>query len=252
MDLGGGRGLREQPGHAPAQVLLGPDDVLALVKQRREVAAMPAPGRVSVCDEDRSEPSRRCAGSFADLHELREMAVDDASFLAIHTGLFRVGARGATPERVAGRYQDTMGFTVLGPDHFLGVYGYDARGSRLMVSTGGGRTWPTRHRTKYLEDFVVSPADPRLLIASTESGVIRSEDLGRTWAPARGPLRGVFPGRGTTNCTSSGAAAPVGAALTAAAAGRRPDGWRRAGGLDGVRRGPPRRGHPRSRGNEVR
>src|SRR5690606_34808611 len=44
---------------------------------------------------------------------------DGTLYVASHFGGFRVGEDG-TPERVADRWQDTMGFAVVGPGHFLG------------------------------------------------------------------------------------------------------------------------------------
>ncbi|MEJ7704408.1 MAG: hypothetical protein WKF47_12385 [Geodermatophilaceae bacterium] len=44
---------------------------------------------------------------------------DGVLYAATHSGLFRL-PEGGDPERVANRYQDTMGFTVTGPNTFLG------------------------------------------------------------------------------------------------------------------------------------
>jgi hypothetical protein len=52
---------------------------------------------------------------------------DGALFAATHTGLFVIGDGTAT--RVTERFQDTMGFTVVGPDYFLGSGHPDFRDS---------------------------------------------------------------------------------------------------------------------------
>jgi photosystem II stability/assembly factor-like uncharacterized protein len=75
---------------------------------------------------------------------------DGALFIATHTGLFRAAKGEQRSTRVADRYQDTMGFTVAGPDRFL----------------GSGHP-----------DFNKDPDLPPLL------GLIRSEDAGRSWQP---------------------------------------------------------------------
>jgi hypothetical protein len=160
---------------------------------------------------------------------------DGALFAATHTGLFIIGDGTAT--RVSDRLQDTMGFTVVGPDHFLGsghpdfrdtqlydpnkrpllgliesrdagrswqplsllgeadfhalevahglVYGYDATGQRLMV-TSDRRRWQVRS-TVELAGFAVSPTDPELVVATTGRQLVRSADGGRSWQPLQGP-----------------------------------------------------------------
>lgn len=79
------------------------------------------------------------------VHGLGVDPQDGALYAATHTGLFRVGADG-TAERVANRYQDTMGFTVIGPKTFLGSGHPDLRENLparlgLMESKDAGQTW---------------------------------------------------------------------------------------------------------------
>ncbi len=82
------------------------------------------------------------------VHGLGVNPRDGALFIATHTGVFRAGPGQRRAQRVAGRSQDTMGFTVVGPDRFLGSGHPDLR-----------------------EDL------PPFL------GLIRSEDAGETWKP---------------------------------------------------------------------
>jgi hypothetical protein len=63
------------------------------------------------------------------VHRLGINPRDGALYAATHTGLFTIRDRAAT--RVADRYQDTMGFTVVGPDHFLGSGHPDFRDRQL-------------------------------------------------------------------------------------------------------------------------
>lgn len=74
-------------------------------------------------------------------------------YAATHLGLFRIPTSGRA-ERIADRYQDTMGFTVVGEDHFLGSGHPDINDTRLR-----------------------KPGRPPLL------GLIESTDAGETWQP---------------------------------------------------------------------
>jgi hypothetical protein len=73
---------------------------------------------MSGCGEA-EEPAAPAASSDPGLihvHGLGRNPADGALMVATHTGLFRVGPDTATPKRVAGNFQDTMGFTIVGPD----------------------------------------------------------------------------------------------------------------------------------------
>ena len=166
------------------------------------------------------------------VHGLGVDPADGVLYAATHFGLWRIPAEGEAT-RVADRYQDTMGFTVVGTGAFLGsghpdfqmdpdlptrlglirsadagqtwesvslgseadfhvlhaahgrIYGWDSSSGRVMVSADDGGTWETRSMLD-LRDFVVSPDDPETVLATTESGVMRSIDGGRTWAQLAG------------------------------------------------------------------
>jgi hypothetical protein len=86
------------------------------------------------------------------VHGLGINPADGTLYAATHTGLFAV--RDGAGHRVANRLQDTMGFTVVGPDHFLGSGHPDFRDTRLY-----------------------QPGRRPLL------GLIESRDAGRSWQP---------------------------------------------------------------------
>lgn len=84
----------------------------------------------------------------AHVHGLGVNPADGSLFVATHYGTFRLtGDAGA--ERMGDSFQDTMGFTVVGPDHFLGSGHPDVAGTRgglpgllgLIESMDGGETW---------------------------------------------------------------------------------------------------------------
>jgi hypothetical protein len=52
------------------------------------------------------------------VHGLGINPEDGALFIATHTGLFASPEGAASAERVDEQFQDTMGFTVVGRDHF--------------------------------------------------------------------------------------------------------------------------------------
>lgn len=78
------------------------------------------------------------------VHGLGVDPADDALYAAGHYGVFRID--GGVPTRVAGRWQDTMAFTVTGPNTFLGSGHPDMREDRpthlgLIESTDAAETW---------------------------------------------------------------------------------------------------------------
>ncbi len=89
--------------------------------------------------------------SVAHVHGLGINPADGDLYAATHYGLFRIGPDGRA-QRVGDAVQDTMGFTVVGPDHFLASGHPDLDDERLrkpgappllglIESTDGGRSW---------------------------------------------------------------------------------------------------------------
>lgn len=82
------------------------------------------------------------------VHGLGINPADGALFVATHFGMFRIADEGSA-QRVGDSFQDTMGFTVAGPDDFLGSGHPDAAGVQqgkpgllgLIGSTDAGETW---------------------------------------------------------------------------------------------------------------
>src|SRR3990172_6015840 len=83
------------------------------------------------------------------VHGLGVNPKDGTLYAATHFGMFRITGEGSA-ERVGESYQDTMGFTVEGPDQFLGSGHPDFR------------------------DYQAGRLHPLL-------GLIRSDDAGKTW-----------------------------------------------------------------------
>jgi len=95
-----------------------------------------------------AEPSaaRGAPAQLAHVHGLGVNPADGNLYAASHHGVFRLSANGAA-EQIAGRSQDTMGFTIVGPDHFLGSGHPDPSETDqpphlgLIESTDAAQTW---------------------------------------------------------------------------------------------------------------
>jgi hypothetical protein len=136
------------------------------------------------------------------VHGLGINPADGALFIATHTGLFRVASDARSATRIADRYQDTMGFSVVGPDRFIGSGHPDARERGkppllgLIESRDAGETW-TPVSLSGQADFHVLRTVGASVYGYDASGrrLLVSADRGRTWAelPQPGPLLDLVP-----------------------------------------------------------
>lgn len=125
------------------------------------------------------------------VHGLGVNPRDGALFIATHTGLFRAGSNESQASRVGDLHQDTMGFTVVGPDRFLGSGHPDPRAGDppflgLIRSDDAGRTWePLSLRGD--ADFHVLEASGDVVYGfgsdydSRRNQFLVSSDGGKTW-----------------------------------------------------------------------
>lgn len=91
------------------------------------------------------DPSARDQRAVGHVHGIGTDPADGTLYAAGHFGLFRITDDG-TPTRVADRWQDTMAFTVTGPNTFLASGHPDLREDLpphlgLIESTDAGETW---------------------------------------------------------------------------------------------------------------
>lgn len=131
------------------------------------------------------------------VHGLGVNPSDEALFIATHTGLFRAAKGERRARRVANRFQDTMGFTVTGPDDFLGSGHPDGRDDLppflgLIRSTDAGRTWKPVSLLGERDFHVLEAAGPRIYgygsdFDSREGGLLVSDDGGRRWEERTAP-----------------------------------------------------------------
>jgi photosystem II stability/assembly factor-like uncharacterized protein len=127
------------------------------------------------------------------VHGLGVNPADNALFIATHTGLFRVGESAGKAARVGDSFQDTMGFTVVGEDQFLGSGHPDLRTDLppllgLIESTDEGRTWEPISLLGDADFHVLRSAGRRVYgYDSSNDRLLVSEDAGRTWNEAERP-----------------------------------------------------------------
>lgn len=92
-------------------------------------------------------PQTTAAASIEHIHGLGINPADGTLYAAAHNGVFQLPT-GGLAQRVGEGQQDTMGFTIAGPNQFLGS-GHPAPGQNgpkhlgLIESSDGGITWKT-------------------------------------------------------------------------------------------------------------
>ena len=166
---------------------------LLLVIVAAAIVAGAGAGWLATRGEDEAAPVAVEDPGVVHVHGLGINPADGALYAATHTGLFRLDDDGGGVERIADRYQDTMGFTVAGPDLFLASGHPDLRDDELRVegkppllglieSTDAGRTWQVRSLLGDADLHTIVALDDGL-VAYDSSGerVLASSDDGRTW-----------------------------------------------------------------------
>ena len=136
------------------------------------------------------------------IHGLGVNPSDGSLYLATHTGLFQL-PKGETSKssatRIADRYQDTMGFKVVGPDRFIGSGHPDGREGLppllgLIESDDAGERWKPVSLLGEADFHVLEASGPVVFgFDSTGGRLMRSDDQGQTWErrSAPEPLFGV-------------------------------------------------------------
>ena len=141
-------------------------------------AAAPAP----------ADPVGGADPGVAHVHGLGVDPADGVLYAATHFGLFALPEDGKA-QRIAGRFQDTMGFTVVGPNTFLGSGHPDAQKDPqlpprlgLIRSTDAARTWQTVSLTGQVDFHALKSAHGNVYGWDSGTGrLLVSVDDGRTW-----------------------------------------------------------------------
>lgn len=131
------------------------------------------------------------------VHGLGVNPADGALFIATHTGLYRVEEGERNAQRVGDRYQDTMGFTIVGPNRFLGSGHPDINEAReqnlpsllgLIESTDKGESWQPISLLGEADFHVLRFAGKRVFgYDSSNDRLLVSGERGRSWEELEKP-----------------------------------------------------------------
>ena len=122
------------------------------------------------------------------IHGLGVDPADRSLIIATHTGLFRAAAGQVRAKRIGDRRQDTMGFTVVGPNRFLGSGHPDLRDDLppllgLIRSSDAGRSWrPVSLLGKADFHVLRAEGDHVYGVNSADGQLLVSGDEGLRWA----------------------------------------------------------------------
>jgi hypothetical protein len=138
-------------------------------------------------EEDEGAPSAAPARPIEHVHGLGVNPSDGALFIATHHGLFRSPEGSTSTEPVGANQQDTMGFTVVGPDRFLGS-GHPGPGEGgppnlgLIESGDAGESWEEVSLAGEADFHVLRYAHDRVYgFNGLEGKLMLSDDLGQSW-----------------------------------------------------------------------
>jgi photosystem II stability/assembly factor-like uncharacterized protein len=130
------------------------------------------------------------AGGAVDAGHIHGLGIDPADgslFIATHNGLFRAAERSTDAPRVGTSDRDLMGFSVVGPNHFLasGHPGSEADlpgNIGLTESRDGGRTWTPVSLLGEADFHVLRASGSHVYgFDGVDGRFMVSTDLGRDW-----------------------------------------------------------------------
>lgn len=127
------------------------------------------------------------------VHALAEAPGDEALYIATHTGMFRLEASASSADRVGDRYQDTMGFTIVSSERFIGSGHPDLRDDLppllgLIESRDQGRSWRSVSLLGEADFHILRAAPGRIYGYDATGGrLLVSRDEGLTWGDRRSP-----------------------------------------------------------------
>ena len=153
------------------------------------------------CGDEEATPTpaveNATAAELVHIHGLGVNPADDSLYIATHSGLFRSPEDSEGIERVGTSEQDTMGFTVVGPDRFLGSGhpGPEEGGPSnlgLIESSDAGGTWQEVSLAGEADFHTLRYAHDRVYAYNGLTGeLMLSSDGGESWE-SRTPPRSII------------------------------------------------------------
>lgn len=142
------------------------------------------------------------AAALSHIHGIGVDPADGSVLVATHTGLFRV--EDGEPVRVGTSNRDTMGFTVVGPGHFL-ASGHPGEGEAgpaalgLLESTDAGRTWTSVALSGEADFHGLDASGEAVFGYDSASGALLVARDGASFTPiTRGGIADIAVAPGTT------------------------------------------------------
>lgn len=145
------------------------------------------------CGDDVGSGDVAKAIAIEHVHGLGVNPADDALYVATHDGLLRVEPGSGAVATVGETKKDTMGFTVLQPDQFLGS-GHPGRGEGgprslgLIASDDGGRSWENVSLSGKADLHILRYGSGRIYaVDALTRQLLVSDDEGRNWKHRKAP-----------------------------------------------------------------
>jgi photosystem II stability/assembly factor-like uncharacterized protein len=197
-------------------------------------AAAAAVVAISIVSSDNSGAPTADAGP-VHVHGLGVNPADGSLFIATHTGLYRTAVGESRAKRVGESSQDTMGFTIVGPDRFLGSGHPDLRQDLpphlgLIESTDAGESWEPISLLGEADFHVLRSAGDRVYgYDASNDRLLATVDEGRSWEGLErpGPMLDLAVHPSQDNRVVASAQGALGPALFASSDGGRS--WRAIG-----------------------
>ncbi|MBA3642433.1 MAG: exo-alpha-sialidase [Acidobacteria bacterium] len=151
----------------------------------------------TLADGSEESASLQEGSALEHIHGLGINPADGQLFIATHNGLFTAPEGDTTPSKVGETTQDIMGFSVIGPNRFIGS-GHPALDQNLpphlglIESRDGGNTWKHISLLGDADFHVLEAAGNQVYgFDGTQGRLMVSSDGGRNWQQ-RIPPAGVF------------------------------------------------------------
>ena len=140
------------------------------------------------CNNPGPAPSQSSGEEYVShVHGLGVDPADQTLYVASHGGVFRL--QDGRLQLVAGRAQDTMGFTVVGPNHFLGSGHPDPTDLEqpnhlgLIESRDAATTWTPQSLAGQADFHALEQAGDALYGYDSQSGALLRTTDKKTWTP---------------------------------------------------------------------